>query len=162
MNSRSITFACLIVLLTGLSHLLPLAQAQTTAISNFQSPSNVKRNQNGVALATVIFTVKYSSHLSGGNLVIGVYDPKKSNWASGLHTSAPDACSEYSVGNANQALCAIYSSSGTGAGEEHVSFRLVFDSPGDYALTATASITDNSYDMVKESYSSVNFTISVT
>jgi hypothetical protein len=162
MNSRSVAFASLIVLLTSLSYLLPLAQAQTTAISNFQYPSNVKLNQNGVAQATVTFTVKYSSHPSGSSIVIGVYDPKKANWAPGVHASAPDSCYEYSVANSNKAICAIYASSGTGAGEEHVSFRLVFDSPGDYALTATASFTDSSSSMVKESYSSVNFTISVT
>ena len=128
---------CLVASLMLTSILVPVLVAaqtsQTTGMTNLQYPSQVVL-QNGVAQATVTFTVRFSGLPSGNVLVLGILYEGTTNYVTGSATSTPDSCrSVDGDGYVNPATCVITtltSSSGT----ESVSAVLTFNSTQQYSL----------------------------
>ena len=134
----------------------------TTAITNLQYPTQAVL-QNGVAQATVTFTLDYTGLPSGDFLALGIlYQPHGSgNYVTGSGTSTPDSCtSTAGTKYANSALCVATPSSSSGT--ESVSFNLTFNSTQQNALYLVAVMGDKSGNVVSSATSFSDFTISVT
>jgi len=132
--------------------------AQTTTITNLQYPSQVAL-QNGIAQATVLFTVDFSGLPSGNYLIIGILFGL--NYATGSATSTPDACAPLTgTTYANTAAC--ITSPHSNSGTESISFTLTFNLTQEYNLVAFAHMVDTSLTVINGSTSRQPFTISVT
>ena len=137
------------------------ASTGSTTITNLRSPPHAVF-QNGLAQATVTFTVGYAGLPSGGALGFGILDASTSKYITGSGTSTPDPClSLAGTSYVGDALCAPTPASSSGT--ESAKFTLTFNSTQQYTLRVGAAITDKSGKGISGSASkSSNFTISVT
>lgn len=164
MNTRTALLLCLVVLLVCLSA-APNAQGQTTSITNLQYSGQTVL-QNGIAQATVSFTVSFSGMLLGYRLGFGITYEGTSNFAKGSASSTPDSCDpniKLTV-YANSAFCVLPSQGQTlpTTGTEYASFVLNFNSTGTYQLRAVTAVSDLSNTVIPSSAAVQDFAISVT
>ena len=159
MRARNIVLACLPIFLICLT-IVPNVQAQTATISNLKHPTEAVL-QNGVAEATVTFTVSYADLPPGDYLTFGVLNGGTSNYVTGSGSSAPDPCiSLAGSAYANSAFCANTLS--TSSGTESASFILRFNSTQQYNLNAFAGVVDKSFQAIQSSFTVQAFSISIT
>jgi hypothetical protein len=159
MSIRGSVLICLLVLLICLT-VASNVQAQTTTITNLQYPEQAVL-QNGVAQASVTFTVDFSDIPSGSylNFMI-VYAGSAYRPASA--TSTPDPCAPFSgLRVTYDAICRTTPTSSSGT--ESVSFVLAFNSAQQYRLVAAALMMDTSGHEIGGSVATPKaFMISVT
>jgi hypothetical protein len=164
MISRDAFMLALLVCLA----IVPSVQAQAsgiTSILGLKYPSQATL-QNGVAQATVTFSVYYNYYRNPqGYLVFGIADQSASEYVKGTATATPVPCqpiteTEY----ANAALCAVVPASSSGS--ESASFILTFNSPGQHSLSVLTFVWDSrnllSGNVATGSSNSRNFEITVT
>jgi len=156
-----------ILVLTCLT-VLPNAQAQAagiTSIANVQYSSQAVM-QNGIARATVVFTVYYNYYYNPqGYLVFGIYDTSTSNLVKGSAAASPDPCQSLAgTSYADSAVCAIVPAMNSGT--DSASMILTFNSAQQYNLNIRSFILDSrnlqSGNQVSGSSNAASVTISVT
>jgi hypothetical protein len=111
-----------------------------TTISNLTYPSQVVL-QNGIAQATLTFTLGYSSLPAGDAIISGAGGANSLSAVNGLGASTPDACtsswSNLSALFAGKAVCVL--TPGSASGSEAITLTLKFpSSPQQYSLTLFA------------------------
>ncbi len=160
MITQSTALMFLLVLLISLTF-APNVQAQTTSITNLQYPNQAVL-QNGVAHATVTYTVSFSGLPSGDILAFGILYGGTTNYVTGSGTSTPDSPQPVFAGTrfANSAFIATPPASSFGT--ESVSFSLTFNAPQQPTLIAFAVIEDKTFKVIGVSTAESDFTISVT
>ncbi|MGD0175700.1 MAG: zinc ribbon domain-containing protein [Candidatus Bathyarchaeia archaeon] len=150
---RNLTW--LFVLAIAFFAVVPNVRAQSTSITNFQSPAHTL-----VGEVTVSFGVTYSMG-SGSYLGAVIWDRDANTFATGTGTSSPDSClSKTGTQYANAASCPIGVPKSP-IGTESFTFTLRLNSPKTYDLEALAVIEDSSYTGITSSLSSQDFTILV-
>jgi len=138
--------------------ILVAGQTSQTTLSNLQYPSQVTL-QNGVAQATVTFTVNFFGLPNGDYLVIGVLYGVSP--ATGSGTETPDSCITLTgTKYANSATC--ISSTTSSSGTESVSFAMTLNLTQQYNFVAFAAMVTTSDTPINGSVSKQPFSISVT
>ena len=147
---------------------VPIAQAQAagiTSITDVQYSSQAAL-QNGVARATVTFTLYYNYYYNPqGYLVFGIYDTSTSNLVKGSAAASPTPCQSLAgTSYADAAVCAVVPA--TPSGTESASFILTFNSAKQYSYSILSFIWDTrnlqSGSQVSGSTNTWSVTISVT
>ena len=135
----------------------------STTITNLQSPPHAVF-QNGLAQATVTFTVGYTGLPHGDFLgfAIAIAIGGTAKTATGSGNSTPDPCQSLAgTKYAGTAICLTTPASSSGT--ESAKFTLTFNSTQQYTLAVGAEIVDRSGNTISGSQGkSSNFTISVT
>lgn len=134
------------------------AQTGSTTITNLQAPPHALF-QNGIAQATVTFTVGYTGLPSGGFLIFAIGIPGTGKPATGSGNSTPDPC-QLPVGTNLVGTAACVATPASSSGTESAKFTLTFNSAQQYTLMAAAGILDKSGNGITQS--NLNFSISVT
>lgn len=152
-----LVLSCLLFIVVSLTVAVPKVHAQSTSISNLQNPSHVILGTPSASEIKVEYTVTYSGAGYGYNLAFYIWDVDRVSFATGSGTSTPDSC----VQPHPDAFCDIVRGVQS-SGEEQVRFLLKLASPGTYHLEAKAVLFDPSNNLLRQSASSVEFSILVT
>ena len=147
---------------------VPNAQAQAAGITSLTDVqySSQAALQNGVARATVTFTLYYNYYYNPqGYLVFGIFDTSTSNLVKGSAAASPTPCQSLAgTSYADYAVCAVVPA--TPSGSESASFILTFNTPQQYSLNIRSFIWDTrdlkAGNQVSGSANSWSVTISVT
>jgi hypothetical protein len=138
---------------------IQIVAVTTTIVNPPQSTSTLLKN--GMAKATVSFTVGYAHIPSGDILFAGVVDVDTKGIATGSASSTPDPCASLAgTTYVNDAMCLM--TPALGIGTEYVTFTLTFSSIQQYNLAVVTGVEDHSYNVISGSTSKSPFTISVS
>lgn len=161
MNPSKTVLFCL--LFTSLILAFPSAQAQTTRIYEVVHPIRaVAGNPDAIPVTATVF---YNSTVPGDYLTVSIFDLTlgPSQVASGMATSAPDACTNNSV---LLAQCVIKPTGTSGA--ERLEFKIggsmakTQPAPGPWDLNLTTDLQDAKGNVIPGSAASVSFQIVLT
>ncbi len=125
--------------------------AQTTSITNLQSPAGAIVGKDAV----VTIMVTYNLGSSGYTLGVAIFDLDTGWYAQGTVQSSKNNCIE-SVQTGNIAFCESFVSA---SGSDTVTFNLQLSTAKSYALLAAALLGDSSGNPILDSVSTKDFTI---
>ena len=132
---------------------VPNVMAQTTSITNLQSPAGATVGKDVV----VTIAVTYNLGASGFTLGVAIFDLDTGWYAQGTVQSTENNCIA-AVRTGNIAFCEYFVSA---SGSDTVTFNLQLSTAKSYALLATALLGDSSGNPILDSLSTRDFRITV-
>jgi ribosomal protein L40E len=135
---------------------VPNVMAQTTSITDLESPTRALTGKDVTAKVAVNYNRGYNGHW----FFVSIFEPDTNTFATGTAISSQATCWENTGRYANAAICG-YTPTST-SGSDVVTFDLKFYTAKTYTLYAFVGIEDYSYTVITDSMSQKTFTILVT